>query len=186
MNTKTYKRLDTLTKEQCDFSFECFEELVNGLTERIIQSLLNLRNHHLGSQVDSLQHCLQTATRAYRDGADEEMVVCALLHDIGEELAPYNHGQFAAAILRPYVSPHNAWIVEHHQLFQAYYYNHFIERDRHERDKFKGHPAFEQTVLFCERWDQLSFDPDYPTMSLSDFRPMLEFVFSRKPRVSEE
>ncbi|MEB3885982.1 HD domain-containing protein [Lyngbya sp. CCY1209] len=182
MDSQTYTRLDTLTREQCDFSFKCFEEeLVNNIPDRIIQSLLNLRNYHLGSQVNSLEHCLQTATRAFRDGADEEMVVCALLHDIGEELAPYNHGQMAAAILRPYISPENAWMLEHHQLFQAYYYNHFIGRDRNERDRFKGHPAFERTLMFCEGWDQLSFDPNYDTMSLSDFRPMLESVLSREP-----
>jgi len=112
-------------------------------------------------------------------------VVCALLHDIGDNLAPYNHGQVAAAILRPYVSRENAWMLEHHEVFQGYYFHHFVGRDRNERDKFKGHPAFEGTIIFCDRWDQLSFDPNYNSMSLSDFRPMLSSVFSREPKTFE-
>ncbi|NEO69449.1 MAG: HD domain-containing protein [Moorea sp. SIO3H5] len=178
--------MDTLTKEQWDFTNQCFDELVNSLTDRIINTLLDLRGHKMGSQVDRLEHCLQTATRAFRDGADEEMVVCALLHDIGDDLAPYNHGQVAAAILRPYVSPENAWMIEHHEVFQGYYFQHFIGGDRDERNKFKGHPAFEQTIIFCDRWDQLSFDPNYDTMSLSDFRPMLESVLSHKPMIYQQ
>ncbi|MGB3236973.1 MAG: HD domain-containing protein [Geitlerinemataceae cyanobacterium] len=182
MNITGYTRMDTLTKEQWDFTNQCFEELVNGLTDRIVKALLDLRGHGMGSQVDRLDHCLQTATRAFRDGADEEMVVCALLHDIGDDLAPYNHGQVAAAILRPYVSSENAWMIENHEVFQGYYFHHLIDRDRNERDKFKGHPAFEKTIIFCDRWDQLSFDPNYDMMSLSDFKPMLESIFSREPR----
>ena len=184
MAIAAYTRMDNLTKEQWDFTMNhCFEEMVSGVTDRIVKTLLDLgaSGHKMGSQVDRLEHCLQTATRAFRDGADEEMVVCALLHDIGDYLAPYNHGQIAATILRPYVSPENAWMLEHHAIFQGYYVYHFMGRDRNERDKFKGHPAFERTIVFCDRWDQLSFDPNYDTMSLSDFRPMLESVFSREP-----
>lgn len=181
MNITPYTRMDTLTQEQWDFANQCFEELVSGLTDRIMKTLLDLRGHGMGSQVDRLEHCLQTATRAFRDGADEEMVVCALLHDIGDDLAPYNHGQVAAAILRPYISPENVWMLEHHEVFQGYYFHHLIGRDRNERDRFKGHPTFERTIMFCDRWDQLSFDPNYDSMSLSDFQPMLESVFSREP-----
>lgn len=157
MTVTPYTRMDNLTKEQWDFTNQCFEELVSGLTDRIVKTLLDLGGHKMGSQVDRLEHCLQTATRAFRDGADEEMVVCALLHDIGDDLAPYNHGQMAAAILRPYVSPENAWMVEHHEVFQGYYFHHFIERDRNERDKFKGHPAFERTLILCDRARSIIF-----------------------------
>ncbi|MGB3639349.1 MAG: HD domain-containing protein [Rivularia sp. (in: cyanobacteria)] len=182
MTITRYTRMDNLNEEQWNFTNQCFEELVNGLTDRIINTLGGLKGHGMGSQVDRLEHCLQTATRAYRDGADEEMVVCALLHDIGDDLAPYNHGQVAAAILRPYVQPENVWMLEHHELFQGYYFHDFIGRDRNERDKYKEHPTFEQTIIFCDRWDQVSFDPSYNSMSLSDFRPMLESIFSREPR----
>ncbi|NEP28637.1 HD domain-containing protein [Moorena sp. SIO3I6] len=175
--------MDLLTKEQWDFSSQCLEELVNSVTEQIVKALLELRGSTMGAQVDRLEHSLQTATRALRSGADEEMVVCALLHDIGDNLAPYNHGQVAAAILRPYVSPENAWMIENHEVFQGYYFNNFIGQDRNERDKFKEHPAFEQTIIFCDRWDQLSFDPNYDTLSISCFRPMLESIFSREPRL---
>lgn len=177
-----YTRMDTLTQEQWDFTNQCFEELVGGLTDRIMNTLLSLRGHQMGSQVDRLEHCLQTATRAYRAGADEETVVCALLHDIGDDLAPHNHGQVAAAILRPYILPENVWLLENHEVFQGYYFYSFEGRDRNERDKFKGHPAYEKTILFCDQWDQLSFDPDYDTMSLSDFHSMLYSIFTREPQ----
>ncbi|NEP52237.1 MAG: HD domain-containing protein [Moorea sp. SIO1G6] len=175
--------MDLLTKDQWDFSSQCLEELVNGVTDQIVKALLDLRGGRMGAQVDRLEHSLQTATRALRSGADEEMVVCALLHDIGDNLAPYNHGQVAAAILRPYVSPENAWMIENHEIFQGYYFRDFMGLDRNERDKFKGHPAFEQTIIFCDDWDQLSFDPNYDTMPLSYFRPILESIFSREPRL---
>ena len=182
MNVTGYTRMDLLTEEQFNFLNQCIEDLANSLTDQIIKTLLDLRGDKMGAQVDRLEHSLQTATRALRSGADEEMVVCALLHDIGDNLAPYNHGQVAAAILRPYVSPENAWMIENHGVFQGYFFHHFMSRDRNERDKFKGHPAFEQTIIFCDRWDQLSFDPNYDTLSLSYFRPMLESIFSREPR----
>jgi len=181
MTVVGYTRMDNLTLEQWELTNQGVEEVGNGLVDRIYRTLLDLRGHVMGSQVDRLEHCLQTATRAFRDGADEETVVCALLHDIGDSLAPYNHGELVAAILRPYVSPENVWMVENHRIFQGYYYFHFMGLDRNERDKFKGHPAFERTVIFCDRWDQVSFDPNYDTMPLSDFRPMLESVFSRQP-----
>ena len=180
-----YTRLDNLTLEQWELTNKSVEEVGNGLVDRICETLLGLQEHIMGSQVNRLEHCLQTATRAFRDGADEETVVCALLHDIGDDLAPYNHGELAAAILRPYVSPENVWMIENHRIFLGYHYFHFMDLDRNERDQFKNHPAFERTVIFCDRWDQVSFDPNYDTMPLSDFRPMLESVFSRQPWSSQ-
>jgi predicted HD phosphohydrolase len=178
--TVSFTRLDDATPEELQFANDCFNQHLKGLTQRIIRTLMSLQGETMGTQVDRLEHSLQTATRALRDGADEETIACALLHDIGDDLAPGNHGEVAAAILRPYVSPENAWMLEHHEVFQGYHYYHLIGRDRHEREKFRGHPAFERTRLFCEQWDRVSFDPDYDTLPLSTFEPILERIFSQK------
>jgi predicted HD phosphohydrolase len=180
MEKVNFTRLDEATSEELNFINDRFAEYTKGLRKRIIQALLLLQGNTLGGPIDRFQHSLQTATRAFRDGADEETIVCALLHDIGDDLAPLNHEEFAAAILRPYVSPENAWMVENHEAFQSYHYFHNMGMNRNEREKFRGHPAFDRTVRFCERWDQISFDPDYDTMRLSVFEPMLERVFSSK------
>ena len=131
--------------------------------------------------VTRLEHSLQTATRAEADGADLEMVVCALVHDIGDELSPHNHAQVAAAVIRPYVSERSWWIVEHHGLFQGYYWLHHYGRDRDERDRHRDHPWYRDCVEFCARWDQASFDPDYTSAPLSHFEPMVRTVFDRAP-----
>lgn len=130
-------------------------------------------------RISRLEHSLQTATRAENDGADEETVVCALLHDIGDELSPLNHSQVAAAILRPYVTEKNHWIVERHGLFQGYYWLHHYGRDRNERDRYADHPWYEDCVAFCARWDQTSFDPDFTTAPLSHFEPMVVRLFDQ-------
>ena len=131
--------------------------------------------------MDRLEHSLQCATRAYRDEANEEMVIAALLHDIGDLLAPLNHSEMAAAVLKPYVSEETYWIVKHHGIFQAYYYAHHIGGDPNAREQFRDHPCFEATVQFCEMWDQPSFDPAYATMPLEHFEPMLRRIFARDP-----
>ena len=132
-------------------------------------------------QITRLEHCLQTATRAEQDGADEETVVCALLHDLGEVLGPYNHSQFAAALLRPYVSEKNYWIVKHHGLFQGYYYLEHFGKDKNARDRYKDHPYYQDCVDFCANWDQCSFDPGYQWKPLEYFIPMVKQLFARKP-----
>jgi predicted HD phosphohydrolase len=133
-------------------------------------------------QVTRLGHSLQAATRAERDGADDETIVCALLHDVGDLLAPANHSQAAAALLKPYVSEKNHWIIEHHGLFQGYYYFHHYGQDRNARDRFRDHPYYEACVEFCARWDQLSFDPDYDTLPLEHFVPLVEALFAKEPK----
>jgi predicted HD phosphohydrolase len=134
-------------------------------------------------RISRLEHSLQTATRAENDGADEETVVCALLHDIGDELSPLNHSQVAAAVLRPYVSDKNRWIVAHHGLFQGYYWLHHYGRDRNERHAFRDHEWYDDCVAFCARWDQASFDPDFMTAPLEHFEPMVVQLFDR-PRAA--
>jgi len=133
-------------------------------------------------RISRLEHSLQTATRAERDGADDETIMCALLHDIGDLLAPANHSQAAAALLKPYVSEKNHWIIEHHGLFQGYYYFHHFGQDRNARDQYREHPHYDACVEFCARWDQASFDPDYDTLSLEHFVPRLEALFAREPK----
>ena len=132
-------------------------------------------------KISRLAHCLQTATRAENDEADDETIVCALLHDIGDVLAPTNHSQVAAAVLAPYVSEKNHWIVKHHGLFQGYYYFHFAGQDRDAREIYRKHPHFQACADFCARWDQPSFDPDFETRSLEYFEPRVRKIFSRKP-----
>jgi predicted HD phosphohydrolase len=134
-----------------------------------------------GYQVTRLEHCLQAATRAHRAGESEETVVCALLHDIGDVLGPANHSEVAAAVLRPYVSERNHWIVKHHGCFQEAYYAHHVGRDPDARERYRDHPHFDATVRFCERYDQVSFDPDYDWEPLSFFEPMVRRVLA-EPR----
>jgi predicted HD phosphohydrolase len=154
-------------------------EFADTTSERILKALAELENSISGYQVSRLEHSLQTATRAERDGADAEMVVTALLHDIGDTLAPWNHGALAAAILKPYVRDECVWIAEHHGLFQKYYYAHHLGSDRNQRERFSDHPFYEPCVHFCAAWDQASFDPSYDTMPLEHFAPVVRQVLSR-------
>lgn len=134
--------------------------------------------------VTRLGHSLQAATRAHRAGEDEEMIVATLLHDIGDVLGPANHSEVAAAILRPYVSERVYWIVKHHGLFQGFYYNIHFADDPNERDRFRDHEWYEDTVRFCADYDQASFDPEYDSEPLEFFEPMLRRVLAQ-PRYSQ-
>jgi predicted HD phosphohydrolase len=133
-----------------------------------------------GYRITRLDHGLQSATRAHRDGADLDWVVGALLHDIGDGLAPQNHDRMSAEVIRPFVREEVSWVVEHHGIFQMLYYGHHYGWDRNARDRFRDHPCFDACAEFCERWDQASFDPDYASESLEFFVPMVREVFSRK------
>lgn len=150
-----------------------------GLSQRILTHLKLLDGDFGGYPVDRLEHSVQCATRAYRAGMDEEYVVCALLHDIGDTLASGNHSDVAAAILKPYVSEKNHWMVEKHAIFQGYYFFHYIGEDRDMRDKFRGHPHFQYTADFCHFYDQSAFDASYDTMPLEAFEPMVHRLFAR-------
>jgi predicted HD phosphohydrolase len=159
------------------------ERLAQKLPDRLIAHLELLRGEHGGFPVDRLEHCLQTATRAYQAGRDEEYVVCALLHDIGDSLGPRNHPDIAAAIVQPFVSEENHWMVKHHGIFQGYYFFHHLGFDRDMREQFRGHPHFEKTEEFCRLFDQMAFDSNFKSMPLEAFEPMLQRVF-RRPRQS--
>lgn len=152
-----------------------------ALPDRLLAALRRLDDGLGGYRISRLQHSLQSAARAEADGADADMVVAALLHDLGDDLAPDNHSQLAAAILRPYVRAEATWVVQMHGVFQMYYYAHHYGWDPNGRDEYRDHEWYDSCVRFCERWDQASFDPDYPTPPLEHFEPVLREVFSRTP-----
>ena len=155
----------------------------NELPRRVLKHLEILAGDTGGYAVDRLTHSLQSATRAQRDGRDDEYVACALLHDIGDTLACTNHAQLAATVLEPFVSEKNHWIVEHHGIFQGYYFFHHLGLDRDMRDRFRDHPHWKDCAEFCEKYDQNSFDPDYDTLPLEHFEPLVSKVFA-EPRKS--
>jgi len=153
-------------------------QFFQGLPDRILAHLRLLAGDTGGYAVDRLTHSLQTATRAQRDGRDEEYVVCALVHDIGDTLASANHAQLAATILEPFVSEKHRWIVEQHGTFQGYYFFQHLGLDRNQRDRFRGHAWFRDCAEFCEKYDQNSFDPGYDTLPLEAFEGALRKVFA--------
>ena len=157
------------------------EEELRKFPDRVLGWLRTMEDS-AGYQVSRLEHSLQAATRAHRAGEDEETVVCVLLHDIGDHLAPANHSEVAAAVLRPYVSERNYWIVKHHGLFQGYYYFHFYGQDPDARERFRDHPWYQATVDFCAHYDQNSFDPDYDSEPLGFFEPMVRRVLDPSHR----
>jgi predicted HD phosphohydrolase len=155
-----------------------FPGFARGLPDRVLAHLRLLDGDYGGFAVDRLTHSLQTATLAHRDGRDEEYVVCALLHDIGDTLGSFNHADVAAAIVKPFVSEENHWMVEQHAVFQGYYFFHHIGGDRNLRERFRGHPAFDRTAEFCARYDGPAFDPKGETLPLEFFEPMLRRVMA--------
>jgi predicted HD phosphohydrolase len=156
-------------------------EFAAGTADRLIEGLRGLADSLAGYKIDRLDHSLQCATRAWRDGADIDWVVSTLLHDIGDVYAPYNHDEYAAAILRPFVREQCTWTVEHHADFQLVYYGHHIGAPQYKRDSYRDNMYFDDCVEFCERWDQSSFDPEYKNLSLDFFAPMVREVFARRP-----
>ena len=157
------------------------KKFIESTADRIIKFMSELTKTLEGYKINRLEHSLQTATRALKDKADDEMIVAALLHDIGDEIAPLNHSEYAAAVLKPYVSEKTHWIVEKHGEFQMYYYAHHLGGNKNQRDKYKGHKYYQDTLEFCENWDQKSFDPNFRSMSLKEFEPFVKKIFSRKP-----
>ena len=148
------------------------------MPDRMLAHLKMLGDDDGGFAVNRLEHSLQTATRAFKDGRDEEYVVCALIHDIGDVLSPSNHAEMGAMVLKPYISEQNHWMMDKHGIFQGYYFFHHLGLDRDMRDQFRGHPHFEYCAQFCHLYDQNSFDPNYQSMSVEDFEPMLRRVLA--------
>ena len=152
------------------------------LVGHLLSVMRLLEGPTLGYQIDRERHCRQSATRALRNGESDEFVVAALLHDIGDVLAPDNHSGVAAAIVAPYVSEETEWVVRHHGLFQGYYYFHHLGGDRHARERYAESPHYDRCVDFCTSYDQNCFDPAYDDLPMEDFVPLLEEVFLRPPQ----
>lgn len=170
------------TQEDWSKIASALEPFQRALPDRIISHLKLLGGDYGGFAVDRLEHSLQTATRAFRAGRDEEYVVSALLHDIGDTLGPRNHADVAAVILEPFISERNHWIVAKHGIFQGYYFFHHLGLDRDMREQFRGHPHFEATEEFCRLFDQAAFDPNFKSMPLDAFVPMVQRVFEKPKR----
>ncbi len=176
-----FKQMKEGSKEDYLLLNKLEKKFIEGTADRVLKTMQGLTSSLVGYQINRLEHSLQTATRALKEKASDEMIVAALLHDIGDELAPNNHAEFAAAILKPYVSEKTAWIVEKHGIFQMYYYAHHLGFNKNERDKYKGHKYYPATAEFCEKWDQISFDPNYKSLLLKEFEPYVKKIFSRAP-----
>jgi len=175
----SFRRMEDGTREDYLLLDKSEREYAVALPDHVLGALRKLDHSLEGYPVSRLGHSLQAATRAFADGADDELLVAALIHDIGDELAPYNHAEIAAGILRPYVRPEVTWIVEQHGLVQSYYYAHHLGGNRNARDRLQGHQWYAACEAFCSRWDQSSFDPDYPTKPLEFFEPWVRRIFSR-------
>ena len=181
MKKVSFTQMKYGTKEDYLFLDEHERKYAGETADRILKFMSGLNKTLEGYQVSRLEHSLQSATKAFKNGESEEMIVAALLHDIGDELAPMNHSEYAAAILKPYVSEKTHWIVKMHGLFQTFYYVHHLGGDRFKREEFKNHKYYQATVDFCENYDQASFDPEYKSMTLDEFSPMVRKIFSRTP-----
>lgn len=174
-----FRELDESSAEDWHYIMQSMVPFANALPDRVLAHLQLLKGDYGGFPVDRMQHSLQTATRAHRDGRDEEYVVMALLHDIGDMLCTYNHPDIAAAILKPFLSEENLWIVQQHGIFQGLYYFHHIGLDRDMRERYRSHPFFAAAADFAQKYDQTSFDPEYDTAPLAFFEPMVQRVMAR-------
>ena len=181
MKTVKFTEMKNGSKDDYQLLEKLEKKFERQTADRILSYLSKQTSTLEGYKISRLEHSLQAATRAFKNKESDEMVVATLLHDIGDDLAPMNHSQYAASILRPYVSERTYWIILHHGLFQTYYSAHHLGGDRNARNKFKNHKYFKATINFCENYDQNSFDPNYKSMTLKQFTPMVKRIFSRKP-----
>ena len=173
----TFKRMDESTAQEWALMEAQDDGLVGALPDRILDLLRLLESDAGGFAVDRLTHSLQTARRAEMDGRDDAYIVCALVHDIGDTLTPLNHADLGAAIVKPWVPESYHWMVQHHDVFQGYYFWHHIGLDRNARDAVKSHEFYEEGEEFVDKYDMLAFDPDYPTPPLAHYEPLLRGFF---------
>ena len=182
MDKVSFTQMKDGTAEEYEFLTEHETEYAAGTADRLLKALVELDESLSGYRITRLGHSVQSASRAWRDGADPDWVVAALLHDIGDIYAPYNHDEYAAAILRPFVREQVTWCVEKHADFQMIYYGDKVKGgNKDKRERHAGHLYFDDCAAFCERWDQASFDPDYDDLPLDFFVPMVREVFARAP-----
>jgi predicted HD phosphohydrolase len=185
MEKVSYQHMADMTEEDTRLIIEDGIDEAKELPDRVLNAVLVLKEFQGPLLVTRYEHSLQSATRAYRDGQSEEYIVAALVHDIGDHFAPYSHGEYVAAVLKPFVSERVCWIIKHHPLFQAYYYAHYAGGDRNARDAFRDHQWYDDCVDFCERFDQNCFETEYDTLPLEFFEPMVRRVFA-EPRYAAD
>lgn len=185
MQTVSYRHMADMTQEDAELLIADQNEEAQELPDRILDSVRQLKEFQGPVLVSRYEHSLQSATRAHQAGEDEEYVVAALIHDIGDHLAPYSHGEYVAAIMKPYISERICWIVQRHPLFQAYYYAHHMGGDRNARDAYADHEWYDDCVKFCAEYDQNCFDPEFESLPLEFFEPMVRRVFG-KPRYAAD
>jgi predicted HD phosphohydrolase len=178
----TFTALADVTADDAEILGAEFVRFAGDLPDRVLQHLLLLAHGHGGFPVDRLTHSLQAAQLAYEDGRDEEYVVCALLHDIGDTLGSYNHPDIAAAILKPFVSAANHWMVEKHGIFQSNQLLRLAGNDRDVRTYLRRHPFYFHAEEFSAKYDNCAFDPNRVTPQLAFFEPMVRSVFARPQR----
>lgn len=184
MNTMNWTRMEEGSKSDYEYLAPLFERHARGALVTNITNLLRLlEGPKLGYQIDRYQHSLQSATRALRNDERVDLVVGALLHDIADSFAPENHSEAAAALLAPYVDDETQWVIGHHGLFQGYYYFHHLGGDRDARERYEDSPYYDSCVDFCAEYDQNCFDPDYDTLRIEEFVPLMEEVFGRPSRI---
>ena len=179
--TVSFTQMKDGTREDYELLHELEKPYLAMTADRVLDELRRHGETTLeGYSITRLQHGLQSATRAEEDSVDIDWIVGALLHNIGDGLAPQNHDRFSAEVVRPFVRWEVSWVIEHHGIFQMLYYAHHYGWDKDARDRYRDHPCFDTCAKFCERWDQSSFDPEYPTKPLEYFEPMVRKVFARK------
>lgn len=177
--TASFRRMDESTAEQwAVIGAETYEHRAR-VADQVLSMLQGLSAITDGFAVDQLTHSLQTATRAEEAGADPQMVVAALCHDVGKFVSVPNHPKIAAEILRPYVREEVFHVIRTHQDFQGRHYYHHFGGDPNARDQYRDEPWFSLGERFADEWDQTSFDPDYPTKPLSHFEPAVREVFAQ-------
>jgi predicted HD phosphohydrolase len=181
METVGFTRMADGTTEDYELLAANEQEYMRELPDRLLAVVRALEHSFGGYQVSRYEHSLQSASRAQRDGRSDEYVAAALVHDIGDELAPYTHGEMVAAVLKPYVEPRICWIVAHHGVFQQYYYGRQTGEDPDARERYRDHEWFDDCAEFCELYDQNCFDPAYESLPIETFEPLVRGVFA-EPR----
>lgn len=186
METVSFVNMADGTKEDYELLERLGERYLDTLPDRVLAALEALKRSFAGYKVSRYEHSLQSASRAHRDGRDEEYVVAALCHDLGDELAPHTHGEMVGAILRPYVRPELTWIVKHHGVFQLHYYGQHYGIDPDSRERYRDNPWFDGCAEFCEHYDQNCFDPGYESLPIEFFEPMVRRVFAEPRYISDD
>jgi predicted HD phosphohydrolase len=184
MYTVSWTRMEDGSRADYEMLSPAYEDHAKEtLAPNLVSILTMMKGPKLGYQIDRYDHSLQSATRALRNGESIDMIVGALFHDVADAFAPENHSKAAAVLLEPYVDERTRWVVEHHGIFQGYYYFHHHDGDRNARDRYAESPFYDDCVLFCAEYDQNCFDPHYDTMAIEEFMPMVAEVLGRPSKV---